>query len=214
MQLTILSSLFAAVIIAANLMAVKLVDLAVFTLPAAVFCYPFSFVLNDLITEFHGFRTTRKIVFLTFLLNALVIGFLTLAVLLPPSQFYPHNDAFRVIHLGLPRILAASFAAFITSSLLNSFLFDLLKRTTRLHLILRSASTTFCGVILDSALFITLAFYGDKPTSILPMMIFGHILAKIFFGILIGSPATWLIVRIMRRNTDDTDKMDSHGKNP
>ena len=199
MRLTILSGLFFAIVLAANFMAVKLVDIFCFTLPAAVFCIPFSFVLNDVITEFHGFRTMRKIVFLTFLLNAIVIGFLTFAVKLPPSRFFENDEAFRVIFLGVPRILFASFTAFITSSLLNSFLFDLLKRTTRLHLILRSASTTFCGVILDSALFITLAFYGDKPTSILPMMIFGHILAKIFFGILIGSPATWLIVRLMKR---------------
>ena len=199
MQLTILSSLFAAVIIAANLMAVKLVDLAVFTLPAAVFCYPFSFVLNDLITEFYGFATMRKIVFLTFLLNALVIGFLTLAAFLPPSQFYPHNDAFRVIHHGLPRILAASFAAFILSGLLNSFLFDLAKRTTRLHLVLRSASTTFCGVVLDSVVFISLAFFGGLPANVLMMAILGHILAKLFFGVLIGSPATWCAVRLMSR---------------
>jgi len=199
MRLTILSCLFATIILAANFMAFKIVDIFWFTLPAAVICYPFSFVLNDLITEFYGFATTRKIVFLTFFLNALVIGLLALTAILPPSQFFEHDAAFRVIFLGVPRILIASFTAFVLSSLLNSFLFDLIKRTTSHPLLLRSAVTTFCGVLLDSVLFITLAFYGVLPLHILLLTILGHILAKIFFGILIGSPVTWCVVKVMSR---------------
>ena len=198
MRLPILSVLFCSIIITANLMAAKMIDVFCFTLPAAVICYPFCFVLGDLLTEFHGFRTTRKIVLLTFLTNAMAIGFLTLATLMKPSRFYQHNEAFVIIHQTGLRILGASFAAFVLSGLLNSFIFDLIKR--RAHpLLVRSSVSTLIGVIIDSAVFITLAFCGVLPTNVLLLTILGQILAKILVGIVIGTPLTWCVVRIMKR---------------
>ena len=194
MRLVLLSGLFAAVVIAANFMAVKAVDVLCFTLPAAVLCYPFSFVLGDLVTEFYGFRTTRKIVLLTFLLNALAIGFLALAAVLPPSRRFANDAAFRGVFLAAPRILAASFTAFVLSGLLNSWLFDLVKRRG-FPLLARSAASTFCGVVVDSALFIPLAFYGVFPARVLLLSIAGHILAKVVLGIGAGSPLTWCVVK-------------------
>ena len=198
MFLSILSVLFCFIVLTANIMAVKMIDVSCFTLPAAVFCYPFCFVLGDLLTEFHGFKTARKIVLLTFLVNALSVGLLSLAAVLPPSQYYQHNDAFRVVFLNTPRIVGASFAAFVLSGIFNSYLFAFIKRHGH-PLLVRSSVSTFFGVILDSTVFITLAFVGKLPTNILLLTILGQILAKIFVGICIGTPLTWLIVRIINR---------------
>lgn len=199
MRLAVLAGLFFTFVLTANLMAVKTIDVWCFTLPAAVWVYPFSFTFNDLVTEFYGFKAARKIVLLTFLLNAAAMGFLALAVFLPPSRHFGHDAAFRVIFLGGPRILGASFAAFVTSGLLNSFLFDRIKRATRLPLVLRSAASTFCGVLVDSAAFILLAFWGKLPRDVLLLAVTGQILAKLLLGVGVGAPVTWRVATLLRR---------------
>jgi len=197
MRLPVLTSLLCVLLVTANFMAVKTVDVFCFTLPAAVLCYPFSYVLGDLLTEFHGFQTARKIIFLAFLLNAAAVGFLMLAAVLPPSQNFSHDPAFRAVFLTAPRILAASFTAFIMSGILNSWLFDFFKRRA-IPLLQRSSVSSLFAISLDSAVFISLAFYGVLPNNVLLTAILGQILAKIVIGIGIGAPATWCVVKLMR----------------
>ena len=197
MRLPVLTSLLCVLLVTANFMAVKTVDVFCFTLPAAVLCYPFSYVLGDLLTEFHGFQTARKIIFLAFLLNAMVVGFLMLAAVLPPSQYFQLDGAFRGVFLTAPRILMASFTAFVLSGICNSWLFDFFKRRS-VPLLRRSSASSFFAIILDSAVFITLAFCNVLPLRALLAAILGQILAKICVGIFIGAPATWCVVRMMR----------------
>ena len=193
----ILASLLCVILATANLMAVKMIDVFSLTLPAAVLCYPFAFVVGDLLTEFYGFRTTRKVVFLAFALNAVSAGFLALAAVLPASRYFQHDAAFRVVFLTAPRILGASFAAFLISGVFNSFVFDYLRRR-KIPLLARSSASTFFGVILDSAVFISLAFCGVMPARDLLFAILCQILAKLAIGIGIGAPLTWCVVKKLR----------------
>ena len=200
-MLPLLFSLLTTLVLTSNLMAVKTVDIWCFTLPAAIILYPFAFVIGDLLTEFHGFRTTRRAVITAMLCNAAMVGLLALAVMMPPSQFFPGemNDAFRAIFLAAPRIVGASFAAFLVSGVFNGWLFALIKRKTKHHLMTRSSVSTFFGVILDSVVFIALAFAGDMPTNVLLMAILGQIIDKLVVGLGVGVPLTYLIVKALKR---------------
>ena len=199
MLLPLLTGIFSAIIIASNFMAMKLIDVAGFTIPAAVLCYPFGFVCNDIITELFGFKTTRKVIFLTFAFNAIVIGFLALAATLPPSQNFANDAAFNLVFLSAPLILVASFTAFIASGILNSFIFDALKKTGRFPLMARSSVSTVFGIILDSVIFIGIAFAGKLPPDILLMTMLGQIIAKFVVGVGIGTPLTWCILKRLKR---------------
>jgi len=198
--LPFLTGLLSAIIVASNFMAMKLVDVWMFTVPAAVLCYPFSFVCGDVITELFGFKTARKVVLSTFMFNAVIMGFLALATLLPPSRYFDGNETFATIFLFAPRILGASFVAFIVSGLLNSFVFDKLKRGGKVPLIARSSVSSVLGIILDSVIFIGIAFAG-KPPCVLGMTILGQIIAKLIIGVGIGAPLTWWIIKMLRRST-------------
>ena len=196
MTLPFLAGLFSAIIIASNFMAFKLIDVAWFTLPAAVLCYPFAFVCNDIITELFGFKATRKVIYSTFVFNAIVIGLLALAAVLPASTYFADDDAFRTVFLGAgPRILLASFTAFIVSGILNSFIFDALKKTGKFPLMARSSVSTVFGIILDSVVFIGIAFAGKLPPQVLWMTMLGQVIAKFVVGVGIGTPLTWCILR-------------------
>jgi len=210
-----LPSLLLLIVLASNLMAVKTVDIAIpeflisqfpnfpisqFTLPAAIILYPFAFVVGDLITEFHGFKATRRAVVFALLCNAGFAGLLALAAIMPPSQHFPHDEAFRTICLAAPRIVIASFTAFLASGVLNGWIFAFLKKHAH-PLLTRSSVSTIVGVILDSTIFITIAYAGKYP---LGMMILGQILAKLLVGIGIGVPLTCRFVALAawRRHAD------------
>jgi uncharacterized integral membrane protein (TIGR00697 family) len=195
-RLVFLSGLFFTLLIASNLMAIKLINIWGIILPAAVICYPFCFVVNDLINEFYGYKTVKKVVVFAFFFNAIVIGLLTIAAIIPPSQVYQDNEAFRAVFLSAPRILGASFTAFIISGILNSYFFDKIRQKSS-FLPLRSAVSTFLGVIIDSFLFITLAYAFNLPFSNLMLMVLWQTLAKLLIGIALGTPMTSLIVALL-----------------
>ena len=197
--LSFLTGLFSAIIIASNFMAIKLIDIGCFTLPSAVFCYPFGFVCGDIITELFGFKTARKVVLLVFVFNAIIVCFLTLSVFIPPSLNYTGNEAYKTVFLSAPHILAASFTAFIISGILNSFIFDKLKKTGKIPLMARSSISTAMGAVLDSFVFIGIAFTGKLPLPVLFMTILGQIIAKNVVGVIIGTPLTWCILRWLKK---------------
>lgn len=194
--LPFLTGMFTTIILSSNFMAMKLIDVGSFTVPAAVVCYPLSFVCGDIITELFGFKTTRKAVFSIFIFNAIIVCFLSVASIMPPSAHYNDNEAFRTVFLSTPwRILGGSFVAFIICGILNSFVFDALKKTGKFPLMARSSISTAISIIFDSIIFIGIAFGGTLPLQVLWITMVGQILAKFFVGILIGVPLTWCILR-------------------
>lgn len=197
-RLIFLSGLFTSLLIASNFMAVKLIEVFSITLPAAVICYPFCFTVGDIINETYGVKTTRSILISTFLLNAVALAFLAAAAILPASPFFTHNEGFNAIFMSAPRILLASFLAFLVSGFLNAYVFDKIKQKGR-HLAVRSAVSTFLGVVVDSFLFITLAFSftnGMGLTDIM-LMVLWQTLAKLVLGVGLGTPLTLLVSKTL-----------------
>jgi uncharacterized integral membrane protein (TIGR00697 family) len=95
---------------------------------------------------------------------------------LPGAASWGNQDAYQLILGSGPRIVAASMVAFITSQIWDVVVYDKLKALTNgRYLLLRNNVSTFTSQLLNSALFITIAFYGSQP--ILPL-IFGSILLK------------------------------------
>ncbi|MCL2062609.1 MAG: queuosine precursor transporter [Firmicutes bacterium] len=194
-RLLFLSGLFITLLIASNLMAVKFIAIGTVVLPAAVICYPLCFVASDLINEFYGFKTTKKVILFAFIFNALVVGLTALAVVLPPAPGYEHNEAFKTIFLSTPLILGASFLAFAVGGILNSYVFNKIRKKNK-PLALRSVVSTFLGIIVDSFIFITLVCMFDTPFGELMLLVLWQVLAKIIVGIGLGTPLTLLTVKL------------------
>ena len=194
-RLIFLSGLFFTLLIASNFMAIKLISIWNIILPSAVICYPFCFVVNDLINEFYGYKTVKNVVVFAFIFNAIIVGLLTLAAIIAPSPVYENNEAFRIIFLSAPRILFASFTAFLVSGFLNGYVFNKIRQKNS-FLSLRSAVSTFLGIIVDSFLFITLAYAFAVPLDNLMLVVLWQILAKLLIGVALGTPITMLIVKL------------------
>lgn len=198
--LPLLSTLFVATLIASNIVAVKIGSFAGYFLPVAVIVFPVGYILSDIITEVYGFATMRRTIWLGFLSNLLVVGVITIASMIPPAPFYQNQEAFLQILGSTPRILGASFIAYLIGEFANATILSKLKiKTQGKWLPLRTIVSTIIGEGLDSSIFITLAFWGIFAPADIPMLILTQWIFKVAFEVL-ATPFTALIVRFLKRS--------------
>ncbi len=201
------SSLFIATLLASNIVAVKISNFGGFFLPAAAVIFPLTYILCDVITEVYGFAAVRRVIWTGFLCNLLVALVIQLSIWLPSAPFYTASEAYASILGSTPRILAASFAAYLVGSLTNATIMAKLKvKTSGKHLWLRTISSTVIGEGLDSAIFISLAFWGVFEPAQVGTLILTQWIFKCAIEIIV-TPLTYAIVGYLKK-ADKTDHYD------
>ena len=195
----IVVAVFVTCLITANIIAVKLVDLFGLILPAAIFIFPLSYITGDVLTEVYGYRQARKVIWLGFLCNVLVVIAIWIAQVLPAASFWDGQRAYERILGYTPRILMASFLAYLVGEFANSFVLAKLKIATQGRwLWMRTIGSTLVGQGLDSAVFIALAFAGTLPVQALTLAIVTQWLAKSAYEAA-ATPFTYLVVNFLKR---------------
>jgi queuosine precursor transporter len=162
------TALFVTCLLTANTIAAKLVTLGGLTLTAGIVIFPISYVLGDVLTEVWGYAATRQVIWLGFACNALMVAAVWLGGELPPAPFWRGQAAYQEILGHAPRILLASFAAYLVGEFANAFVLAKLKIATRGRwLWTRTMGSTVVGQALDSLVFVVLAFAGAVPVNVL-----------------------------------------------
>jgi len=196
-RMVIFIALFITCLITANVIAVKVISLGPFFLPAAIFVFPLSYVFGDILTEVYGYRLARRVIWLGFLCNLIFVFFVWLGQVLPIAPFWEGQEAYQSILGYTPRLLAASFLGYLVGEFVNSFILARMKVITRGRwLWSRTIGSTIVGQGLDTSIFITVAFIGTP--SFVPIMIFYHWLAKTLIEAL-ATPLTYVIVNSLKK---------------
>ena len=193
----VVAALFVTCLIAANIIAVKLVSVFGHVLPAAIIIFPVSYIIGDILTEVYGYRRARAVIWLGFLCNLLAVGAFWAGGLLPSASFWGHQEAYDTILGYTPRLLGASFAAYLLGELTNSAILSRMKVLTGGQwLWSRTIGSTVIGQGLDSLVFITLAFAGtDSP---LVRLVLTQWTAKVIYETA-ATPLTYLVVAWLKR---------------
>jgi queuosine precursor transporter len=192
-------AVFTTCLITANIIAVKLVHVFGLILPAAIIIFPLSYVFGDVLTEVYGYRKTRYVIWLGFFCNLLVVVAVWGAQVLPAASFWEGQAAYERILGYTPRLLAASFLAYLIGEFANAFVLAKMKIATRGRwLWTRTIGSTLVGQALDSAVFITLAFVGTMPDSMLASAIVTQWLVKSGYEAAI-TPFTYWIVSFLKK---------------
>lgn len=192
-------ALFVTALITANVTAVKLVGIAGLVIPAGVIVFPISYILGDVLTEVYGFRSARRVIWLGFLCNLVAVGAIYVGGLLPPAPIWDAQGAYERILGYTPRLLLASFAAYLVGELANSFVLAKLKVATEgRHLWARTIGSTLVGQGLDSLVFVLLAFGGVISASAMVAAILAQWLVKSAYEAL-ATPFTYLVVNRLKR---------------
>ena len=98
---------------------------------------------------------------------------------------------------GTPRIWLGGILAYGISTLLNVHIFSRLKSSEGSKLLwLRSGVASVLSQIVDTLIFITVAFYGVFPIAELLM---GQMIAKVVLSALLVPPAVYLFVALGRK---------------
>ena len=203
--LVVVAALLICCYLAANIMAVKILDVfgtALFD--AGTLIFPVSYMLGDVLTEIWGFRTARKVIFLAFICNAVLMGATALATLFPsPAYLAETAAAYDLVFTYMPRIVAASLAAFLVGELSNSWLMVKIRERTGVRLLwVRTIGSSAVGQLLDSFIFCVIAFAGTVTARDLFVMIGSLYLAKLLIEAVCGTPVAYAVIGHLRKTLE------------
>ncbi|HEY5459271.1 MAG TPA: queuosine precursor transporter [Sphingomicrobium sp.] len=176
-----------------------LVGLGPLAVEAGIFAFLMLVVTSSSVAELHGRETANKLVLIGFI--PLIFSLLlSLAVLSLPAAHDMDPDrltAFETIMGGTPRIWLGGILAYGISTLLNVSIFSRLKgREGETLLWLRSGVASALSQIVDTLIFISVAFYGVFPIG---ELLLGQMLAKVVLSVILVPPLIYAFVALGRR---------------
>jgi uncharacterized integral membrane protein (TIGR00697 family) len=205
----VIAALFITCLITANIIAVKLITLGIEPirhggfqfpgpLPAAIVIFPLSYIFGDILTEVYGYRQARKIIWLGFFCNLIAVLAFWVAGQIPALDSDVQNAYERILGYT-PRILAASFLAYLVGEFANSFVLAKMKiKTKGRFLWTRTIGSTLVGEGLDALVFITIAFGGTMSWALIGGIILTHWLVKTGYEV-VATPFTYMVVNFLKK---------------
>jgi uncharacterized integral membrane protein (TIGR00697 family) len=199
---TAIVALFVTTLVVSNVIAVKLFEVGGLVLPAGVVIFPLSYIVGDVLTEVYGYARARRVIWLGFACNLLAVVAIWVAIALPPAGFWASSQAAYETVLGFtPRLLVASFAAYLVGEFANAAVLAKMKVATRgRYLWMRTIGSTLIGQAVDSLIFYPLAFYGmpDWPVAALGAVMLSQFVLKVGWEVLL-TPVTYPVVGWLKR---------------
>jgi uncharacterized integral membrane protein (TIGR00697 family) len=193
------SALFVATLVTSNIIAVKIAAVGPLTVPGAIVIFPLAYLFGDVLTEVWGYTTARVVIWSGFAANIVAVLFIAAAIALPASGGYTDQAAYARILGQSPRLVVASLVAYLIGEFLNSFVLARLKILTGGRFLwTRTIGSTLIGQGVDSAVFITLAFTGVLPGSLMLVIIRDLWAVKVAYEI-VATPLTYAIVNVLKR---------------
>ena len=207
--LVVVTALFVTLYLVSNVMAVKVVglfDLLYFD--AGTITFPLAYMLGDVLTEIWGYRTTRKVVWVTLACNVLMVIFTHIGVWLPsPDYLNETATAYNHIFDYVPRIVLGSLVGFLLGELSNAWFMEKIKRWTGgRRLWVRTIGSSMVGYLFDSLPFVRIAFAGVVSVRELVMMCVLQYVLKLGIEILFGTPLAYAAIGWIKRRTNLTEQ--------
>ncbi|HCJ52115.1 MAG: transporter [Candidatus Kerfeldbacteria bacterium RIFCSPLOWO2_01_FULL_48_11] len=195
----IILGLFVAVLLISNVASTKIVQFGPFTFDGGTILFPLVYIFGDILTEVYGFRAARRVIWTGFF-GALLMSVVFIVVgKLPAAADWNNQDAYNAI-LGLtPRIVVASLIAYFAGEFSNSVTLAKMKIATKgKWLWSRTIGSTLIGQVVDTGLFILVAFWGVLPNELIWTLIVSNYLFKVGVEV-VFTPATYGIVGFLKR---------------
>jgi uncharacterized integral membrane protein (TIGR00697 family) len=199
MLLAVLVAVFTTTLLVANIIAVKLVAIGGWVVPAGVIAYPLTFLLSDVISELYGRKTAGRVVWIGFGASLVMVLLIYVARVLPSAAIWEGGAAYEAVFGMVPRVVLASMLAYLVSQHHDVIAFHFWRRATGgRYLWLRNNASTVVSQALDTTIFIAVAFWGLLPNAVVWNLMLTQFVIKIIIAVL-DTPFCYLLVAFLRR---------------
>ena len=202
MPLIVVTALFVTCYLVSNLMAVKVIGiLSLFYFDAGTITFPFAYTLGDVLTEIWGYRTTRKVIFLTFFCNIVMVVCTQIGVWLPSPDYLEETaQAYNTVFNYVPRIILGSLTGFLLGELSNSWIMEHIKKKTKgKRLWVRTIGSSIIGYMFDTVPFVLIAFLGVLTARDILLMIALQYVMKLGIEAIFGTPMAYAVIGMLKR---------------
>ncbi len=201
--LTLITVAFVAVLMISNIVSTKVLDLWRFTFDGGTLLFPLSYIFWDIMTEVYGYKQSRRIIWMGF--GALALMTITIMIVwrLPATQNRPYQAAYQQILGFTPRIVIASLIAYFAGEFSNSYILAKLKIMMQgRQLRVRTIGSTIIGELMDTIIFITIAFSGVFPRETIFMVMLSNYIFKVGIEVLF-TPLTYLVTYALKQREQE-----------
>ncbi len=182
-SLFMFSIIYGGMVCIAGVLGNKQVSLGPLAVEAGIFPFLLLVILSSAVAALHGKIIADRLVKYGFipLIASILLALLVLSLPPSPKMDVKYLDAFNTMMGQTPRIWVAGIVAYGASQMLNVYLFDRLKSAVGKYVSLRGAIAAVLSQIIDTLLFVSIAFYGVFPITDL---LLGQILAKVLLSMI------------------------------
>lgn len=180
--------IYGGMVVLAGVLGNKQVALGPLAVEAGIFPFLTLVALSSTVAELHGQSIGNRLVLWGFipLVGSILLTIIVLLLPASPEMDPARLAAFETVLGQSPRLMAAGIVSYGTSQFLNVTIFSALRgdgsggpRTG--WLAIRGAIASALSQIVDTLLFVTIAFYGIFPIA---QLMAGQMLAKVVLSIL------------------------------
>jgi len=189
---------YGGMVVIAGVLANKQIELGPLAVEAGILAFLMLVVTSSTVAELFGRPTANRLVLIGFvpLIASMLLSFLVLALPAADEMDPDRLAAFETVMGATPRIWIAGIIAYGVSQFLNVTIFTRLKRATGRFLWLRAGIAGMLSQVVDTVLFIGIAFYGVFPIA---GLMAGQMLAKVVLSALLVPPLVYAFVALGRK---------------
>lgn len=198
-----ITAFFVAVLIISNIASSKIAQIGPLSLDGGTFLFPLTYIFGDILTEVYGFKKARRVIWLGVFANLIMALTFMVVGILPSAPDWPNQEAYMAILGWTQRIVLASITAYFLGEFVNSVILSKLKIITKgKWLFTRTIGSTLFGQLVDTLVFILIAFAGVLPNELLISLIISNYLFKTGIEV-IFTPITYKVVNFLKKSEQE-----------
>ncbi len=183
--------------ILANIQVIELINLFGLEATLGNIMYGTIFLATDVLNELYGKKEAKKAVFIGFMVMIFTLAIMQVALLFDPHPEDFGYGALSTIFGFMPRLVLGSLIAFIVSQSIDVNLFQFIrsKLPDNKYLWIRNNGSTIISQMVDTLIFVPIAFWGKFSTEVLIGIMISTYLIKVLVAAL-DTPFIYLTKKI------------------
>ncbi|WP_145476859.1 queuosine precursor transporter [Staphylococcus warneri] len=151
--------------IIANIQVIKTVEIFGISATLGNVMFASIYLATDILNDIYGRKVAKRAVWLGFSSTLVMIIIMQMSLHFIPAPEDTAQNAFHAIFDVVPRIALGSIVAYIIGQHVDVFIFSLIKKlfSSDKTFIIRAYGSTIISSIIDTALFVSIAFIGSLP---------------------------------------------------